>query len=136
MLQSGKGRLVFRPNEGHLTDLHVGLGKADELCPFFRDGHPGHNDINFPFDKGGDELRPRHFHEGDVFVELFPKLVGKVDFDADQLAKHWPAPDVTVQAVDKIVDTAAMKNLIGLALCASGEKAASNAFPADVAAAV
>jgi hypothetical protein len=57
-------------------------------------------------------------------------------FDADQMAKHWPAPDVTVQAVDKIVDTAAMKNLIGLALCASGEKAASTAFPVDVAAAV
>jgi hypothetical protein len=41
-------------------------------------------------------------------------------FDADRLAGVWPEPNVTVPAVDKIVDSAAMKNLLGLALCLSG----------------
>jgi asparagine synthase (glutamine-hydrolysing) len=44
-------------------------------------------------------------------------------FDAERLASYWPGPHVTVPAVDKIVDTAAMKNLIGLALCLSGGRA-------------
>jgi len=44
-------------------------------------------------------------------------------FDADRLASYWPAPHVMVPAVDKIVDTAATKTLIGLALCVSGGSA-------------
>jgi len=41
-------------------------------------------------------------------------------FDAERLASCWPEPHVTAPAVNKIVDSAAMKNLIGLALCLSG----------------
>ena len=46
-------------------------------------------------------------------------------FDAERLANCWPGPRVTAPAVDKIVDSAAMKNLIGLALCLSGGRAPS-----------
>jgi asparagine synthase (glutamine-hydrolysing) len=44
-------------------------------------------------------------------------------FDAERLASCWPGPRVMAPAVDKIVDSAAMKNLIGLALCLSGDRA-------------
>lgn len=39
-------------------------------------------------------------------------------FERTLLEQHWPAPGVTVQADDSIVDTARLKSLVGLALLA------------------
>ena len=45
-----------------VLDRRLGHG----LRPFFSDGHPGHNDVDFVLDKGRDECRPWGFHKGDV----------------------------------------------------------------------
>jgi hypothetical protein len=41
-------------------------------------------------------------------------------FDPEALARQWPGPEVTITTADVIAGSAAMKNLMGLALCIGG----------------